>query len=63
MQQAEPTITCEKCGAKLEVVRRCRQVRLKCSGCQREFQIHEVASRLDSATEAILGQYTTIIYD
>jgi DNA-directed RNA polymerase subunit RPC12/RpoP len=63
VQQAEPTITCEKCGGKLEVVRRCRQVRLKCSGCRREFEIHEVASRLDSATEAILGQYPTIIYD
>jgi transposase-like protein len=44
-------------------VRRCRQVRLKCTSCQREFQIHEVASRLDSATEALLGQYTTLIYD
>lgn len=63
MQPPEPTITCEKCGAKLQVVRRCRQVRLQCTGCQREYRIHEVASRLDSATEAILGQYTTIIYD
>lgn len=63
MQQSEQPITCEKCGAKLEVVRRCRQVRLKCTGCQREYRIHEVASRLDSATEALLGQYTTLIYD
>ncbi len=63
MQEAEKTITCEKCGVKLEVVRRCSQVRLKCRGCQHEFQIHEVASRLDSETEAILGQYTSIIYD
>lgn len=63
MQNDESTITCEKCGKKLQVVRRCRQVRLKCTGCQHEFQIHEVATRLDSATEALLGQYTTIIYD
>lgn len=63
MQPTESTITCEKCGGKLEVVRRCRQVRLKCKGCQREYRIREVAARLDSATEALLGQYTTLIYD
>lgn len=63
MQPVESTITCEKCGETLQIVRRCRQVRLKCKGCQHEYQIHEVASRLDSATEALLGQYTTIIYD
>ncbi|GBE13947.1 hypothetical protein BMS3Bbin14_00887 [bacterium BMS3Bbin14] len=54
---------CEKCGEKLEVVRRCRQVRLKCNGCRHEYQIHEVASRLDAETEAVLEQYTAIIYD
>jgi len=54
---------CDKCGEKLEVVRRCRQVRLKCRGCHREYQIHEVASKLDRETETILEQYTTIIYD
>ncbi len=54
---------CEKCNEKLEVVRRCRQVRLKCKGCQKEYQIHEVASRLDEKTEAELNQYTSIIYD
>ncbi|MFZ5798450.1 MAG: hypothetical protein C4563_09530 [Desulfobulbus sp.] len=63
MQQAEQIITCEKCGKKLEIVRRCRQVRLQCTGCHHEYQIHEVASRLDPATEALLGQYTCIIYD
>ena len=54
---------CEKCGDKLEVIRRCRQVRLKCQGCKREYQVHEVASRLDPETEAILNLYTSIIYD
>jgi len=28
-----------------------------------EFQIHEVASRLDAETENLLAQYTAIIYD
>ena len=54
---------CDKCGEKLEVVRRCRQVRLKCTGCLHEYQIHEVASSLDSETEEELSKYTTIIYD
>ncbi len=54
---------CRKCGKKLEVVRRCRQVRLRCSGCSREYRIHEVAADLDAETEALLERYTTIIYD
>lgn len=54
---------CEQCRGEMEVVRRCSQVRLKCKGCKREFQIHEVASRLDNETEEQLSQYTTIIYD
>lgn len=56
-------MTCEQCGEKLEVVRRCREVRLKCSGCRTEFQVHEVATRLDAETEDELGRYTAIIYD
>lgn len=54
---------CEKCGGKLEVERRCRQVLLKCRACLKEYKIHEVASQLDSETEAELSKYTTIIYD
>ncbi len=54
---------CRKCGKKLVVVRRCRQVRLKCAGCAHEYKIHEVAADLDPETEAQLERYTTIIYD
>ena len=54
---------CRQCGEPLKVQRRCRQVRLKCTGCQREYQIHEVAAELDPATEAELERYTCIIYD
>ena len=56
-------MNCEECGGKHEVVRRCRQVRLKCQECSKEFQIHEVASKLDKETEEELSKYTTIIYD
>ena len=54
---------CKKCGEALTIQRRCRQVRLKCSGCHHEYQIHEIAADLDAATEAELERYTCIIYD
>ncbi len=54
---------CKKCDGRLEVSRMCRRVRLKCNRCGKEFQIHEVADILDQQTEAILEQYTCIIYD
>lgn len=54
---------CRQCGEKLEVERRCRFVGLKCTGCKKEYQVHEVASDLDAETEKILERYTCIIYD
>ena len=54
---------CKKCDGKLEVLRMCRRVRLKCANCQHQYQIHEVADQLDAETEAILERYTCIIYD
>ena len=54
---------CRKCEGTLEVLRMCRRVRMRCQKCGQEYQIHEVASDLDPATEAILERYTTIIYD
>ena len=41
----------------------CRRVRLKCTKCQHQFHVHEVADRLDEETEALLERYTCIIYD
>jgi hypothetical protein len=54
---------CIKCGEKLEITRRCRQVKLCCSGCSHEYNIHEVAAELDPETEAILENYSCIIYE
>lgn len=54
---------CKKCPGKLEVVRSCRRIRLRCRQCHFEFQIHEVADRLDEETEEILARYTVLIYD
>ncbi|MBU1139178.1 MAG: hypothetical protein KKD01_14710 [Proteobacteria bacterium] len=54
---------CRKCNEKLEVLRQCRRIRLRCTGCKQEYQIHEVASDLDRETEEILERYTAIIYD
>ncbi len=54
---------CKKCSGKLEVHRMCRRVRMRCTACGLEYQIHEVASELDKETEEILERYTAIIYD
>lgn len=54
---------CRECHHKLEVQRSCRRIRLRCTGCQREYQIHEVAADLDRETEQQLEKYTAIIYD
>lgn len=54
---------CKKCPGTLEVVRSCRRIRLRCRKCAHEFQIHEVADRLDEETEEILSRYTVLIYD
>lgn len=54
---------CRECANILEVLRTCGQVRLRCTGCKREYQIHEVANDLDPETEKLLENYPTIIYD
>jgi len=54
---------CKKCGDKLEILRKCRKIRMRCRGCRREYQIHEVADQLDPETEEALERYTVIIYD
>lgn len=54
---------CKECKGKLEVVRMCGRVRMKCTKCSRQYQIHEVADQLDAETEEILSRWTAIIYD
>ena len=54
---------CRECDKQLVVQRRCRQVRLQCTGCRKEFRIHEIAADLDRETEAELERFTCIIYD
>ncbi len=56
-------IKCKECSAELEILRLCRRIRMRCTGCHREYQIHEIASDLDSETEKLLEKYTVIIYD
>lgn len=54
---------CKKCEGKLAVKRSCGRVRMRCTRCNHEYQIHEVADRLDAETEALLENYTCLIYD
>lgn len=54
---------CKECRGRLEVLRTCRRVRMKCGKCGREYQIHEVADQMDPETEEVLSRYTCIVYD
>jgi len=54
---------CKKCRGQLEVLRKCRKIRLQCKECGREYHVHEVADQLDAEAEAMLASYTAIIYD
>jgi len=54
---------CKKCGGRLEVLRACWKVRMKCRKCGTEFRIHEVSDQLDHETEEMLARYPSIIYD
>ncbi|HET97795.1 MAG TPA: hypothetical protein ENN98_03720 [Desulfurivibrio alkaliphilus] len=57
------TMTCPACEGPLNILRSCRRVRMACAGCQRQYQIHEVADRLDERAEEVLSRWTAIIYD
>ena len=54
---------CKKCNGKLEVARSCWRVRLRCTECGHEFQVHEVSDIMDEETAEILANYPSIIYD
>ncbi len=54
---------CEQCGGRLELLRVCRSVKMKCSGCSRIFPIGEVIQQLDEQTLEKLTAYNVIIYD
>ncbi len=54
---------CPECEGKLEVLRLCRKVLLRCGTCRREYQVHEVVGELDRETEKLLARYPAIIYD
>jgi len=54
---------CKKCFGKLEILRTCRKVKMRCRNCKKEYQIHEVAGQLNPETEEILKGFTAIIYD
>lgn len=57
-------ISCPQCDqGRLGVLRSCGRVRLCCNQCSHQFQIHEVADRLDDRAEEILSRWTCIIYD
>ncbi|MFH7327019.1 dual CXXC motif small (seleno)protein [Desulfurivibrio sp. C05AmB] len=57
------TMGCPRCKGLLTIMRSCGRVRMACDQCDRRFQIHEVADRLDEQAEEILSRWNCIIYD
>ncbi|NNK56766.1 MAG: hypothetical protein EX260_06670 [Desulfobulbaceae bacterium] len=56
-------MTCKKCGSRLEILRSCGSVKMRCTSCNHLFAIHEVVDQLDEETESQLSRYPVIIYD
>lgn len=54
---------CEQCGGKLEILRVCRSVKMKCNDCKRIYPIGDVIEMLDEQTLDKLAAYSVIIYD
>lgn len=54
---------CAHCGGRLEILRVCRSVKMKCSGCYRTFPIGDVIHLLDEQTLLKLEMYNVIVYD
>ena len=57
------SMECKQCHQPLRIERRCRQIRLQCPQCKKEYHIHELAAELDPAMEKELERYSCIIYD
>jgi hypothetical protein len=56
-------MTCKHCGGKLEILRVCRSVKMKCTECRRTFSIGQVIHLLDEQTLLKLEAYNVVIYD
>lgn len=56
-------MTCRQCGGRLEILRVCRSVKMKCEKCNRTFPIGDVIDLLDERTLDKLASYNVIIYD
>ena len=54
---------CKHCEGRLELLRVCRSVKMKCRACNRTFAIGEVIHLLDEQTLVQLESYNVIIYD
>ncbi len=54
---------CPQCQEQLRIERRCRQVRLRCPQCKKEYQLSECAAAIDADLERELERFPCIIYD
>lgn len=54
---------CTLCHERLRVERRCRQVRLRCPRCEKEYRLSACAADIDAELEKELERFPCIICD
>lgn len=53
-REAKTTLSCPKCGAKLNICRTCHEAYMRCASCKSTFNLKPFISRMDKAMEEFL---------
>lgn len=55
-REFDTTLTCDRCGKPLRLLRGCQSVHLECTACRARFELSQYASRIDDDLEEILAR-------
>lgn len=53
-RDAATTLPCPACGDKLHIARSCREVVMRCPGCDKQFPLRDFIGKADEAMENFL---------
>jgi uncharacterized C2H2 Zn-finger protein len=53
-RDAETTLACPRCGARLHIARTCHEVHMHCPACKARFALQDYNSQADDAMEHFL---------
>ena len=53
-REAQTTLPCPKCGAKLDITRTCHEVFLRCKSCHGQWPLKDFIQQADEAMERFL---------